>query len=159
MTILGIDHFTIRTPDVELSARFYHEVVGLAHGQRPGFAFPGAWLYADGRPILHLVGAPEGQAELIAYLGQRDTGNGAGKGTCKGAGRLDHISLRASGLASMQERLLACGQPFRERVVPDVAEHQVFLEDPNGITIELIFPFSPDDRVVGERLDAPEMTA
>jgi hypothetical protein len=29
---------------------------------------------------------------------------------------------------------------FRERTVPDLGLHQVFVEDPSGVTIELNFP-------------------
>jgi hypothetical protein len=40
----------------------------------------------------------------------------------------------------MRERLGARGIPFRERRVPGMALDQIFLEDPNGVTIELNFP-------------------
>lgn len=55
----------------------------------------------------------------------------------------------------MQDHLIAIGESFRERIIPEIFEHQLFLEDPNGVTIELIFPFSPEDRVIGEAM--PEM--
>lgn len=29
---------------------------------------------------------------------------------------------------------------FQERIVPEIGEHQLFLEDPNGIKVEMIFP-------------------
>ena len=34
--------------------RFYEEVLGLKSGPRPAFNFPGAWLYSEGHPVLHL---------------------------------------------------------------------------------------------------------
>jgi hypothetical protein len=32
--------------------------------------------------------------------------------------------------------------PFRERTVPNLELHQLFVEDPNGVTIELNYPAS-----------------
>ncbi len=52
----------------------------------------------------------------------------------------------------MQHKLLELELHFRERQVPEILEHQLFLEDPNGITVEMIFPFSPDNKVLGEAM-------
>jgi hypothetical protein len=41
--------------------------------------------------------------------------------------------------------------------VPEINEHQLFLQDPNGVTIELIFPCSPDDHIVGEPMPQLEI--
>lgn len=149
MSIQRLDHFTLRTPAVAATVAFYQHVIGLAPGPRPAFRFPGAWLYAGSQPVLHIAEVGDKQDQLEAYLGRRDTGSGSG---C-----LDHVSLRGSELAATQQHLLALGQPFRERVVPEINEHQLFLQDPNGVTIELIFPCSPDDRIVGEPMPQLEI--
>ncbi|MDQ7988331.1 MAG: VOC family protein [Candidatus Dactylopiibacterium sp.] len=149
MQITGLDHFTIRTSDVEATAAFYTNAVGLEPGFRPPFRFPGHWLYAGGRPILHIVARTGQDAAAEAYLGLREDK--------PGSGRLDHVSLRGTNLAAQQEHLLAAGYVFRERIVPEVGEHQLFLEDPNGITIELIFPCSPQDRIVGTPMPSLEI--
>ena len=39
----------------------------------------------------------------------------------------------------MRRHFTASGVAFRERGVPGLALHQIFLTDPNGITIELNF--------------------
>ena len=49
MEIKRIDHYSIRTLDVEASRRFYTEIIGLKVGPRPPFDFPGVWLYKAGR--------------------------------------------------------------------------------------------------------------
>ena len=49
-----LDHVTLRTKDLEAKA-FFETVLGLEVGYRPAFAFPGYWLYADGRPIVYLI--------------------------------------------------------------------------------------------------------
>src|SRR2546428_6090122 len=56
MTIEGMNHFTVLTDDVAKTVRFYGELLGLVPGERPNFDFPGAWLCAEGRAILHIVG-------------------------------------------------------------------------------------------------------
>jgi hypothetical protein len=33
-----------------------------------------------------------------------------------------------------------------------MGEHQLFLEDPNGITIEMIFDYVPGARIVGQAM-------
>ncbi|MGD1824108.1 Catechol 2,3-dioxygenase or related enzyme, vicinal oxygen chelate (VOC) family [Chromobacterium violaceum] len=144
MNIQGIDHFTIRTADLEASAVFYQRVLGLSDGPRPSFRFAGKWLYAGGRPVLHLVETAVDDAELEAYLGRRENRSGSG--------RVDHIALRGQNLMDMQMRLLSLGQDFHERVVPELGEHQLFIDDPDGIRIELIFPYAPDNRMAGGQL-------
>lgn len=145
MSVLGLDHFTIRTARVAETIAFFRDVVRLEAGWRPGFRFPGEWMYAAGKPLLHIVALSADDSELHAYLGEKTDRDGGG---C-----IDHISLRCESLAEMQQHLLSQKQPFRERLVPEAGEHQLFLEDPNGVTIEMIFPFSPANAVVGVEMD------
>src|SRR5207245_1585052 len=56
MAVEGMNHFTILTDDVDGTLDFYDELLGLTAGLRPNFDFPGAWLYAGGAPILHVIG-------------------------------------------------------------------------------------------------------
>ena len=54
-----------------------------------------------------------------------------------GSGAFDHIAFRAREPEVLIARLKDKGYPFRERQVPDMDLFQVFVEDPNGITVEL----------------------
>ncbi len=150
---IRLDHFTIRTARPAETLRFYRDVVGLSDGWRPGFRFPGHWLYAGGRPVLHIVALSDDNAALSQYLGLRG-GQGGGQ---NGDATIDHLAFRCSDLAAYQERLIERGVAFRERIVPDIAEHQLFAEDPNGITIELIFPHDAANRIRGEAVQAPDI--
>jgi len=40
----------------------------------------------------------------------------------------------------MVAHLKKASVPFRERTVPDLNLHQVFLDDPSGVVIELNYP-------------------
>ena len=45
MPVGNLDHYSIRTLDIEASRRFYTEVMDFEVGFRPAFDFPGLWLY------------------------------------------------------------------------------------------------------------------
>src|ERR1700692_3472995 len=55
MSVGLLDHFNIRTRKLSDTVRFYEDVLGLEKGARPNFAFPGAWMYSEGKPVVHLV--------------------------------------------------------------------------------------------------------
>lgn len=135
MSIEKLDHYSIRTTDLESTRRFYTEVMGLEVGPRPDFPFPGLWLYQGRSAVVHVLGIdPDNSSGLRDYLG--DKGLAARPGT----GSIDHVAFVGSDLGTMRERFQAAQIPFRERTVPTLNLRQVFLEDPNGITIELNFP-------------------
>ena len=137
---LSLNHYSVRTLDLPASRHFYETVLGLTAGPRPDFPFPGHWMYrgdhADiANAAVHLIGIAPGDADgLKRYLGDRDPGS------LKGSGAVDHIAFFADGLAAMLAHLRRLGVPFRERTVPNIGLHQLFLSDPDGVVIELNFP-------------------
>ncbi|WOF44747.1 VOC family protein [Sphingopyxis indica] len=136
-----LDHYSIRTTDLHSSQAFYTNVLGLVAGKRPPFAFPGVWLYfAEDSPefgVVHLIGAGEGEDwDLTEYLGQRSGQSGEGNGS------LDHIAFVADNIEGFCGRLDSMGIDYNSRSVPELGLVQVFLIDPDGITIELNFPDS-----------------
>lgn len=147
MNIQGLDHFTIRTSHLPKTLKFYVEVIGLREAYRPAFKFIGHWLYVSDKPVLHLVGLIADDTELQSYLGRKSVS------IDKGSGSLDHIAFRGNDLTKMQKHLLKLNVNFRERVVPEIGEHQLFIEDPNGITVELIFPYSNENSLVGTTME------
>ena len=135
MQVQRLDHFTLRTPRLAQTRDFYEQVIGLQPGPRPAFAFPGAWLYAEGLPLLHLAAAGAHDADALArYLGTRAESDGAG---C-----VDHVSFRCKGLPLFERRLADMGVACERRTVPSLRQHQLFLVDPNGVRIECIFDSS-----------------
>jgi catechol 2,3-dioxygenase-like lactoylglutathione lyase family enzyme len=139
MTI-SLNHFSIRTPDIESTARFFERVVGLTDGPRPPFPFPGKWLYAgetsDYRnAVVHIIGIDRNDpAGLQQYLGDRDLAS------LQGSGAVDHVAFFLTGRRDKVALLERMSIPFRERAVPMLGLHQLFIEDPNGITVELNYP-------------------
>ncbi len=137
---LTINHFSIRTTDLDATRHFYADVLGLTDGPRPPFPFPGAWMYRGdhgdvANAVVHIIGLDREQpGGLAGYLGDRN------ESTLRGTGSIDHIAFFADGLVEMLDRLRARGVACRQRTVPNIGLHQVFLDDPNGVVIELNYP-------------------
>lgn len=147
MALTKLAHFSIRTTDLERSCAFYERILGFRRGYRPPFDFPGAWLYmgddeADYGTV-HIIGVdPDDPSGLSAYLGDKPL-------PAPGTGTLDHIAFLATGVRQMWATLRAEGIAWRDRTVPSLGLHQVFIEDPSGVTIELNYPA---DEVAGLEL-------
>ncbi|MSQ59156.1 MAG: glyoxalase [Betaproteobacteria bacterium] len=140
MAIGKLDHYTIRTTDLEASRKFYTEVMGFTVGHRPPFNFPGIWLYngttfPETYGVVHIIGVdPNDKEALNAYMGDRYDVS-----MLKGTGTVDHMAFRATGFEETKDNLRKQQVPFREATVPNLGLHQVFLEDPSDVTIELNF--------------------
>jgi catechol 2,3-dioxygenase-like lactoylglutathione lyase family enzyme len=137
---LALNHFSIRTTDMEATRVFYEAALGVTVGPRPPFPFPGMWLYNGSHDqvanaLVHVIGMdlndPDG---LKQYLGDRDVSS------LKGSGAVDHIALFDTGLEAKLAHLAKLGIAVRERTVPAIGLHQLFLDDPNGVVIELNYP-------------------
>ncbi|WP_423372273.1 VOC family protein [Burkholderia sp. LMG 32019] len=138
MTVSRLAHYSIRTLDLERSCRFYERVLGFRRGYRPPFDFPGAWLYKGDDEsdygTVHIIGVdPANPDGLAAYLGDKAL-------PATGTGTVDHIAFLATGVEAMWDTLRAENVAWRDRTVPSLGLHQVFVEDPSGVTIELNFP-------------------
>lgn len=127
MAVAGMNHFTILTDDVDNTVRFYGDLLGLEPGPRPNFNFPGAWLYAGGQPILHVIG-------------------GRPKSDLR-AGVIDHIAFSAKELDATLARLKQHGVDYECRQQAGTGLWQVFFFDPNGAKVEL--DFAASERVPG----------
>ena len=55
-------------------------------------------------------------------------------------GLLDHVAFSCSGLAAMKAKLAERGVAYEERVIPRDGQVQLFLKDPNGVSVELNYP-------------------
>jgi len=119
MHIQRMDHFTIVTDRLAETLAFY-ALFGLREGPRPPFSVPGAWLYVENRPILHLI-------EVVTMPEPR-------------RGALDHMAYHAQGLLATTQLLEGHGIPHRIiRTPAPFRMWQLFFEDPNGVDVELDF--------------------
>lgn len=130
--LTGLEHYAIRTTKLRETRDFYVDVLGLDDGERPPFPFPGHWLYLGDHAIVHLFAIdPDDPSGLNDYLGEADPNQ------LFGSGAVDHLAFRAEKPEDLLARVDRADIPYRDRKVPDMDLYQIFLEDPNGITIEL----------------------
>ena len=121
VTMQRLDHVNVRTANVDGMVEWYGRMLGMRTGRRPGFSFPGAWLYAGDQPVIHLVG--------------RDARPGAEDGDL----RLEHFAIAATGLAELVARAKEAGERHDVRRVPNFPIVQVNLWDPDGNHIHIDF--------------------
>jgi catechol 2,3-dioxygenase-like lactoylglutathione lyase family enzyme len=115
-----LDHFNIRTRKLADTVRFYEDILGLEKGARPNFAFPGAWMYSEGKPVVHLVD--------ISSTDEPQKPD---------SGVVHHVAFASLGFAGMKQRLESKRMEFDSRQVPGGELWQIFVNDPNGVMIEL----------------------
>jgi catechol 2,3-dioxygenase-like lactoylglutathione lyase family enzyme len=119
-----LDHFLVLTDDIDGTRDFWCEVLGLEVGPRPPLEFPGYWLYAAGKPCVHV-------AERSAYKAH------SGRvGIPAATGPVEHVAFDAENREEVAERLRRGRVPAAQNEVPGVMR-QFFVHDPNGVKIEI----------------------
>ena len=133
-----LDHFNIRTRKLTETVRFYESVLGLEKGPRPNFAFPGAWMYSEGKAVVHLV-------DISATDEPQKPDSGV----------VHHVAFVSTGFDGMSQRLKSRGMPFDSRQVPGGELWQIFVNDPNGVMIELNYEAAKEQAEAApvERMD------
>lgn len=123
---MHVDHINIAAPAdlLEEVRAWYGKILGLENGFRPEFQSDGYWLYAHGKPIVHL-------SEHDGYLEDDKQGY------------LDHVAFQTSGLDVMEERLNSLGIEYRSNHIPEIPMTQLFTRDPAGTGVEINFPNEP----------------
>lgn len=132
MPLEKLEHYTVRSLDMEKTRDFYRDVCGLKVGPRPPLDFDGYWLYCGKIPVVHLVPL----ANPIAIRGEVNVPS-VSNGAAPGSGAVDHIAFGAKDVEGMKRHLKARNVPFKERIQAGGFLHQLFLDDPNGVTVEL----------------------
>ncbi|MGH8246703.1 MAG: VOC family protein [Gammaproteobacteria bacterium] len=119
MAIVGMNHFTVLTDNLDRTRDFYMNVLGLEDGYRPPLGFPGAWLYSGGQAVLHIIaGRPLPEPR---------------------SGVLDHMAFSAKGLPAVIEKLKHRGIRYDLRRQNESGVWQLFCFDPSGARVELDF--------------------
>ncbi len=130
---IAINHVLIQTADIEGMIQFFEQSLNLENGYRPPFNFPGAWLWGDDKPLIHLSEISLVDKEQWDYLGSQKVASEMGTGT------IDHIAFSGSDYQELIERLKHYKMEYFERTVPLTGEYQVFVKGPEGLRIEIQF--------------------
>ena len=119
--IRRLDHVNIRTANLAGLVRFYEEALGLEAGERPPLGFPGAWMYAAGQPVIHLVQVEQPPSP-------------------EGALRLEHFAFSAEDLPGFLARLERLGVPCKKSRQAGTGNVVINLHDPDGNRLHVDFP-------------------
>jgi catechol 2,3-dioxygenase-like lactoylglutathione lyase family enzyme len=123
MSIQGMNHFTVLSDDLEVTKKFYCDLLGLEAGPRPNFRFPGWWLYAGATPVLHVIH----REELHEHR----------------AGVIDHMAFTATDLQGTVAKLEKAKIAYELRRLPEggvgAGLWQLFFDDPHGGKVEFDF--------------------
>ena len=93
MPLHHLEHFLIQPENLEETAAWWCDVLGLEEGPHPDFGFPVKWLYIGDNDVVHMTtGGADVSDARKNYLGQQSE-------AVHGAGVVDHIAFRCTGLA------------------------------------------------------------
>lgn len=141
--IRQLDHYNIRTFKIDETVRFYVDILGLRDGPFMAPRSMGAWLYdMTDRPVVHLIAIdPDDPEPAIGRIRERLEGLGAeiDTSTWTGGGAVDHVAFECEDYDGQVAKLEERGIPYRESFVPQINLRQIFINDPNGVTLELNF--------------------
>ena len=117
MHTLQLNHVALHVADIEVSDRFYRDVLQLEPLPRPAFDFPGAWYRLGADQELHLIGKRD-QAVHSHHRG-------------------NHFALLVDDLDAWQQFFDQRQIPNGPRKIRPDGAHQLYVQDPDGHWIEL----------------------
>ena len=117
MHTLQLNHVALHVADIEVSDRFYRDVLQLEPLPRPAFDFPGAWYRLGADQELHLIGKRD-QAVHSHHRG-------------------NHFALLVDDLDAWQQFFDQRQIPSGPRKMRPDGAHQLYVQDPDGHWIEL----------------------
>ena len=133
MPITELNHYLLVARNLEKTRDFYQKVLGLElASERPDFGFPGYWLKAGEHICVHLASQAPNRIRDRFLLKKHP------KGT-NGSGSVDHIAFLAKDPEEVRQRIQKHKIEMHYRSFPDAKLFQIFLKDPDDVTIELNF--------------------
>ena len=132
MPLTELNHYLLVAKNLERTKDFYCDVLGLELADRPDFGFPGYWLKIGDEICVHLASQAPNQVRDTFLLKKHPRGT-------NGSGQVDHIAFLAKDAEGVRKRIQKKGVEMHYRSFPDAKLFQIFLKDPNDVTIELNF--------------------
>jgi catechol 2,3-dioxygenase-like lactoylglutathione lyase family enzyme len=132
MPLTSLNHYLIVSRNLERSKDFYSRVLGMKLAPRPDFGFPGYWLRAGSNVCVHLASKRPNKIRDIYLLKKHARG-------VNGSGSVDHVAFVARNPDEVRKRIRKHGLKMHFRSLPEDRVFQIFLKDPDDITVELNF--------------------
>jgi catechol 2,3-dioxygenase-like lactoylglutathione lyase family enzyme len=120
MPLHRIDHITLNSSDLAKTCAFYADALGFTVQPMEGLGYQGAWLLLGDHPYVHVISRPPAQP-------------------AETPGQVDHFALEATDPIEVRQRLARSGVGFRENPLQDLGLHQIVVQDPDGMKVELNF--------------------
>ena len=115
-----LDYVTLPTKNLEAAKAFFETVLGLEVGYRSTFPFPGHWVYAAGRPIMHLILSQGGPLDRTGET-------------------IYQVAFRFDDHEPVRLKLDRLSIPYSRMDVPELGERRLFIRTPTGVLLELLF--------------------
>ena len=113
-----LHHVSRQTKNLDVTQKFYEDVLGFRAISRPPFNFRGAWLYGFGMQ-LHLIEEPFDEPPVAINT------------------RENHIAFAIDSLDDAEAVVKEHGLAYRRQEVPERGTGQIFFRDPDGWLIEV----------------------
>jgi catechol 2,3-dioxygenase-like lactoylglutathione lyase family enzyme len=141
MGVQRLEHYNIRTTRFAETVKFYDDALDMKCARAPMApeGSPATWIYdQSGIAAIHLTPVDPADpaasyTKIVKYRG------GESDFAFQGSGAIDHVAFSCTGYDEIRDRLKAQEIAFIENAYPSVPLRQIFLKDPNGVTIELNF--------------------
>lgn len=117
--LTALDHINLLTDDLQGTADWYENILGLEQGPRPDFSMQGVWIYLGDTAVIHLVLSDAPLSRDLASL--------------------EHFAFRAEGMAGFEKKLVDQAVPFDRQTVPGTNIVQFNLKDPMGNHLHIDF--------------------
>jgi len=130
MPLVKLEHYLVLTEDIDGTRDFYCQALGMHEGFRPPLGFPGYWVYVGETPCIHI-------AEWRTYTEHSHKQGIPVSKPSLGTGPVDHIAFNGLDYDEVVGRLQKHGVAFERNEVRGGTLRQVFLNDPNGVKIEI----------------------
>ena len=118
MKTTQLNHVALHVTDVEVSTRFYQDIMQLEPIPRPAFNFPGAWFQLGVDQELHLIGNRD-----EPVVGAKSRGN--------------HWALMIDDMDEWEAYLQSKSVPYTVRRTSPDGAFQIYVADPDGHCLEL----------------------
>lgn len=117
MHLSALDHVNIETCRLDETIAFYCELLDLEARAKPS-GNSGVWLYCGEQAVVHVNVIDDDLAD-------------------KSTGSFNHVAFSGTDFDATCAVLDAAGYPYRPAHQPKIGLSQVFLEDPNGLQVEI----------------------
>ena len=135
MPINMFDHYTVRAADFSAAQSCYSQIMGMRTELHTELGFSIALMFLGQQAVVHILETGPALDKFLARDGRAFLQQPE-----RGTGNMEHVAFNGTEINKFRATLEAAGIDFTERTLNDYDVKQIFLNDPDGIEIEVNFP-------------------